>query len=357
MTLTTTQKSEHGAQGPSAHAGHGQSNDPGKSTTGWLERIEPGFMSMIEMTDGTPRSSDGLQMEWITTPFGPFFPGLPGGLALDLTLDGDTVVEARPGSLVARADLLQDGPLPAAEYVAKLAAEMRLTPVSYGLLACRAIEAATGLAPDEDTEQRRAAAQEREKITSHLFWLAQMGRQLGLVRIGRRAATLGLVVRCADQAAIRGQMVAIGRLVAQIRDTRFLAGRLAATGQLPPGAEWLGPTDADTAGINTAAGRLAARLTDITESLVRIDSAPGITLPELANIADVSGHGEASLETPRGVASLHVEIDAGRVVTAELDTPSARHIALVGAITQQRELADALVAVASLDLSPWEMMP
>ena len=51
------------------------------------------FMSMIEMTEGMPESGDGLIMEWVPAPYGPLFPGLPGGLSLTFTLDGDTVAE------------------------------------------------------------------------------------------------------------------------------------------------------------------------------------------------------------------------------------------------------------------------
>ena len=47
------------------------------------------FMSMIEMTEGMPASGDGLIMEWVPAPYGPLFPGLPGGLSLTFTLDGD----------------------------------------------------------------------------------------------------------------------------------------------------------------------------------------------------------------------------------------------------------------------------
>ena len=46
-------------------------------------------MSMIEVTKDLPRSADGLAMDWMEVPFGPVFPGLPGGLKLTLTLDGD----------------------------------------------------------------------------------------------------------------------------------------------------------------------------------------------------------------------------------------------------------------------------
>lgn len=61
-----------------------------------------GFMSMVEMTKDLPRSSDDLPMEWVAAPFGPLFPGLPGGLSLTLTLDGDTVARAKARGMKGR---------------------------------------------------------------------------------------------------------------------------------------------------------------------------------------------------------------------------------------------------------------
>ena len=52
---------------------------------------EGGFMSMVAMTADLPRSADGLPMEWFEAPFGPLFPGLPAGLDVTFTLDGDGV--------------------------------------------------------------------------------------------------------------------------------------------------------------------------------------------------------------------------------------------------------------------------
>jgi Ni,Fe-hydrogenase III large subunit len=51
-----------------------------------------------------------------------------------------------------------------------------------------------------------------------------------------------------------------------------------------------------------------------------------------------------------------VAVEGGAVSIVELDTPSTRHLGLVKAVTEQKELADALVGVASLDLSPWEVV-
>ncbi|WP_269084937.1 heavy metal-binding domain-containing protein, partial [Sulfitobacter sp. HI0076] len=84
----------HGAHGHGDHGGHGKQQDHsghdghdghaghGGHSEAAIDGIEPHFMSMVEMTEGQPRSSDGLQMDWIEVPFGPFFPGLPAGLRL-----------------------------------------------------------------------------------------------------------------------------------------------------------------------------------------------------------------------------------------------------------------------------------
>mgnify|MGYP000250544100 FL=1 len=96
-------------------------------------------MSMVEMTEGQPRSSDGLQMDWIEVPFGPFFPGLPAGLRLTLTLDGDTVAGSEVRSLVGRAELVDGPQMRVADFVERLAAMMPLSPVAYRTLACAAM--------------------------------------------------------------------------------------------------------------------------------------------------------------------------------------------------------------------------
>lgn len=344
MNLVKTEPAESGHAGGHDHGG-------GSSLLDGLVGLEPGFMSMIEMTDGTPRSSNGLQMEWITTPFGPFFPGLPGGLTLELELDGDTVVSAKTGSLTGPQDLLQNGPLAAADYVAALGAQMPLATVAYQLLACRAIEAAAKATPTEDTNTARSAALARERITSHLLWLSQLGRQLGLKGIEREAATLHLLVHAAAPEAITALGPRLKRLATKARRTWFLSRRLATVGTLPPEAAWDGPTSADT----TAAGRLAARLAEISTSLIEVSKATSLTPPALVDIGKATGTGQANVQTARGLASLQVELREGAVVSATLETPSSRHVSLVNPLIEQQELSDALVAIASLDLSPWEL--
>jgi Ni,Fe-hydrogenase III large subunit len=63
----------------------------------------------------------------------------------------------------------------------------------------------------------------------------------------------------------------------------------------------------------------------------------------------------ATIETPRGAASLHIEVHHGQIQVAHVTAPSSQHARLVPHVVEQAELADALVGIASLDLSPWEM--
>ena len=64
---------------------------------------------MIEVTKDLPRSADGLAMDWLEVPFGPVFSGLPGGLKLTLTLDGDGVTEGQAISLVGMVNEVEEG--------------------------------------------------------------------------------------------------------------------------------------------------------------------------------------------------------------------------------------------------------
>jgi Ni,Fe-hydrogenase III large subunit len=61
----------------------------------------------------------------------------------------------------------------------------------------------------------------------------------------------------------------------------------------------------------------------------------------------------ATVETPRGPATLHLMIEAGAVKSAHLTTPFDALAAEVPAMVAQMELADALIAIGSLDLDPW----
>ena len=69
----------------------------------------------------------------------------------------------------------------------------------------------------------------------------------------------------------------------------------------------------------------------------------------------MSGTGEATVDTPRGEARLSLKLERGHVKSYELDTACSQHIGLVPKLVEGQELGDALLAVGSLDLSPWEV--
>ena len=58
----------------------------------------------------------------------------------------------------------------------------------------------------------------------------------------------------------------------------------------------------------------------------------------------------------RGAATLRVMLEGGEVTGFELDVPSTKHLELVGPVAEGEELADALVGVVSLDISPWGLL-
>ena len=350
--------SEHGhdshEHGGHDHVGHGHSgHDHGGHDHG-----ASGFMSMIEVTKDLPRSADGLAMDWMEVPFGPVFPGLPGGLKLTLTLDGDGVTEGQATSLVGMINESEEGKeIDAETFIERLASAMPLASVSYRLLACLAIERAAGLENDSATDQARAVALECERIASHLGWLAQTGRQLGFAWLTDRAATLQLEIRRASGKRLVELTPALQALAARLGRTPLLKSRLKGIGVLPSGTAGLsGPVAraADDAG--DAWARLWQRLDEIITSLDYIKATGEPGLPVLRNIGRGSGTGEATVETPRGEAQLSLILEHGQVKSYRLDTACSHHIGLVAKLVEGRELGDALVAVGSLDLSPWEVI-
>jgi len=343
-----------------------------------MDHGDMAFMSMVEVTRNLPRSRDGLPMDWIEVPFGPLFPGLPGGLLLALTLDGDTVAKADVRSLVANGHGLQGTGGDAGNLIEHLGGMDPLAPVAYRVLACRALEQAAGVAIGVETAHARVGALERERIASHLGWLAEFGRQTGFAWLARRAGELQLRFIHAGIDQIAGLRPAVHALASRLERTPLLKPRLSGIGRLAPDTALRGPVaraagvkhDARTAdetystlGFSSvireqgdALARLRVRISEITHSLDLVRAAGIADASAPGGIGAVSGEGQATVETPRGTASLRLTLEHGRVMAAQLDTPSTHHLALVGHLIEQRELGDALVAVASLDLSPWEVV-
>ncbi|CAN5160465.1 hypothetical protein BH24ACT16_BH24ACT16_10310 [soil metagenome] len=333
------------------------------------------FMSMLEMTEGAPRGSDGLQMEWVRTPFGPLFPGLPGGLKLAFTLGGDTVEQVEYGSVAGGRGALAGPADSLPEMMRRLDP---LSTLSYRLLAYRALEAVVGKEVDEESTLARVAVQERERAASHLSWLAGFAHVIGYEWLARRAGEIQLAVQTAEAGEISELLRQARMLARRVERTPLLRRRLSGIGELSEPRDGAGPVargsgsqkDTRTSEESYVAlgfepvvreggdalDRLRLRLAEIEQSLTLIESAghhaSGVAFPE-ADTEGSSGSGEATVETPRGVASLRVTLEGGEIREAKLQLPSEPHLRLVEEVTLQREVGDALVGVASLDLSPW----
>ena len=356
---------EHGEHEGLEHGGHG-GHDHG----------DMDFMSMVEMTKDLPRSSDGLQMEWVEdAPFGPLFPGLPGGLTLTLTLDGDTVARAEAEGIESRPSA-EELAGPAEDLIDRLAQLDPLSPVAYRVLALRMLESTASVEPDERTAFARVGALERERAMSHLGWLSIFGRLIGYHWLESRASELQLALaRVSNVDEVARLWVEASRLPRRVEKMPLLRRKLVGVGLLPEGAEPLGPV-ARAGGVaedsracdevyrtlgfepvvragGDALSRLWLRLAEIEQSLDLIQKVGEMTVPGPAMNGEALGEGSAAVETPRGVATLRITPKEGALSAVELDEPSARHLGLVGALAEQQELADALVGVASLDLSPW----
>lgn len=333
-----------------------------------------GFMSMVSMTKDLPRSADGLPMEATEAAFGPFFPGLPGGLDLRLHLDGDTVTKAviTPG-LLSR-DSAGRLPVPSAGFADWLADLDPLTPVAYRVLARRALAQASGqLLPESELlEQMRQLEQER--IASHLNWLIGFSLTIGHAwlhlaaerlykRVQRGTARPAEVVAFSEKVLrlplLRGSLAGIGAMPVVLRHhargpVARAAGQAHDARLADPLYQRLGFAPVVLAEGN-AWGRMLVRLAEMAQSQALLDQiGPLSTPPPAAPAGPANGRGSATLETPRGAATLEVQVQDGQVMAFTLHDPSTRHVALANELVRELELGDALKTIASLDISPWE---
>ena len=333
-----------------------------------------GFMSMVSMTKDLPRSADGLPMEATEAAFGPFFPGLPGGLDLRLHLDGDTVTKAVITSGLLGRDFAGRLPVPAAGFADWLADLDPLTPVTYRALARRALAQASGQPLPESELLAQMRQLEQERIASHLNWLIGFSLTIG-------HAWLYLAAERFYQRWQRGAVrpTGVAAFSQKVRRLPLLRGSLEGIGAMPvvlqhhargPVARAAGQVhDARLAdplyqrlgfapvvlAEDNAWGRLLVRLAEIAQSQALLDQiGPLPTPPPATEAGPATGQGHATLETPRGTATLEVEVKDGQVTAFTLHGPSTRHVALANELVREMELGDALKTIASLDISPWE---
>ncbi len=337
------------------------------------------FMSMVEMTRDMPRSADGLAMERNPAQFGPFFPGLPGGNVIELMLDGDSVHHAtwQGGNPQAALDVL--GLATPRDLLHALENRFPATPQQWRALTVDAVGRATGRASDPSWRLDAVPVLEHERIRSHLAWLLVFAETVGSTTL-RRAATDVL----ASDPTHLAKTDAGAKLLALARQQLFLARRLRRIGCPPSDHAWPHgplaraagrPLDArrddpvyrslDFAPLaleeDNAWGRLELRLREISQSLelsarARRAGGQGRISTDPLEVAPPPGEllGSATLESPQGPSTLTVRFSAGRLQLAKLTAPSAPAMQAVPDLTRDRELADALIAVASLDISTTE---
>ena len=341
---------EHdGARPPAAErpSNDGTSNDGAMQHATMGGGADMGFMSMVRLTQHLPKGADGLPMERVKTAFGPFFPGLPSGLALTLWLDGDTVAQVEVASPVGSRDASSDLSTGSRNLAERWARRHPLAPAAYR----RLVEAAAGGSP---LDLGHVAALELERAASHLNWLADFGHLLGYAWLARHAAAWQLRLRTGCDldrlAALEPKLLDVLRRVPR---TPLLARRMTGIGVLAADElEGVGGPVARAAGLvrdarldepcyrslgfepvvrpeGDALARLRVRLDEIRASVAlalaayRAHGAVGAARPEVERRSErpvESGSGEvvdppvrgSRIETPRGVASLRLRTDGDR---------------------------------------------
>lgn len=354
-----------GRDGEPAHATGGHEDGAGEHDGGHGDHDHHAMMEIR----GEP-SEDRLVMEPIELAVGPLSPSLAGGLVLQLVLDGDVVREGRADATLSRAS--PDRPDP---------------------LAAKACGAALARARGAPRTWLQLAAVETERALGHAAWLRSLGRLLGwqeLVALAHAAVVSLLGPHRAlpgpdggsplDRRARADVCEALGhasralrRLQRRLEGSRRLAARTAGRGALS------GSRLADTAvgGPVARAAGLArdARLDDPlyaklgfrpelraagdAEARTLVRSAEAVAAVRLALSALGQEHdppptttaGGGWIEAPRGPVRVSLEA-TGPAFSAP---GQRRQLELAGELVAGLELAGALVAVASLDLSPWRL--
>lgn len=358
------------------HAGHG--------TYGWDHDMGGDHHHMggdhhdMMAIVGEP-SADGLVMEPIQLGFGRLGTPLPGGLALDVTLDGDVVAESSVEALLGSRASGDEPPLP----------PDLLAPVAWTFAIESAHGERTGVFP-----WARVAALEAERAVSHLAWLRAFARVLGWQLLVDRctAALDGLpplaheLVQWQNERRERDEPAALAVLerasaradgvAALVRGSRSLRLRTAGLGAVTP--EYLervglrGPV-ARAAGLrdDTRAGhplyellgfepvaesggdahaRTLVRAEEVRRSLRLACAALQAGVDGKSTAAAFAGPGQA-VEGPRGPLHAEQRADGWR-----LDAPGSQAaLRTAGEAMVDAEWAASLVALASFDLSPWRV--
>lgn len=256
---------------------------------------------------------DGLRLDVLPVAVGPFFPGFPSGLILEINFSGDLVLNAAVGE---------------------------------GALGRPVAPPRTGLRPFVRalTEPVPIAELELVRAREHLRWLADALVTHGLPALGARALRLAQRVQPGDGGDVRR----FARRIGWTQVTRWSmrgVGRVSADDLAGLGA---GP-------VARAAGLIDdVRLEDPAYRALGFEPVVGkrgdaaarwdVRLAEAANALDLAARAGEARSTPMG----QVESPRGRLEFGS--SASGRLLPLVPQLLQETEWGDAVATVVSLDL-------
>lgn len=331
------------------HQGHDMQSMEGMDH----ESADMGFMSMVMMTENLPKSPDGLPMEWGEVHFGPLFAGLPGGLEATFLLDGDSIAQTEISVESVKRNLEKKWLGSVSNFLHIFSMIDPLTSHTYRILAEEALENAIKKTVDEKTKNQRIILLEKERIINHLNWLASFAMLLHysdlLEKTEQQLANFSKVQTSADFKSLQKDMQ---KLKSNIEGNWFLKKRLAGIGK-------------DTSDGSDAWTRLLVRVSEANDSLDVLQSSNNrhpefisrshTEMPKLVQHDKKSLSGKAVLQTPRGKAELSIRLQNGKVSTVSFTSASTKKIELIPQLVQNSEVGDALIAIASLNISPWEV--
>lgn len=365
----------HGG-GHEMHGGGHEMHGAGHPMEGHHDHMDGDHGDMMAIV-GEP-SADGLVMEPIELTFGPLGTPLPGGLVADVTLDGDVVSGSEVRALLTAQSSSREPPL----------RPDPLAPVSWTLVTESATTQEGGRSP-----WRALAALETERAASHLAWLRALARLLGWELLVERCTdALEGVPALAHELSGGGgatndrrsrELAVLERSAARSEDALALvrrsrplrlrtAGLAAVTAGHVKHADLHGPV-ARASGVprdarsghplyerlgfesvlhdgGDAHARILIRATEARDSLLLASKALREDAEGRPSGTPLAAPGEP-LEGPRGPLRAEQGPHDSQLTAvgtaAALDTAGA---AMVGA-----EWSDALVALASFDVSPWRV--
>lgn len=303
-----------------------------------------GFMSMVMMTDNLPKSPDGLPMEWGEMHFGPLFAGLPGGLETTFLLDGDSIAQTEVSVDSVKRNLDSKWLGNVSNFLNAFSLIDPLLPQTYRILAELGLENALKKPADEKTKVERTLTLEKERATSHLNWLASFASLLHFSSLKEETENhLRELQNIQTADGYKRIQTDIERFTTKINNHWLLKKRLSGIGVI-------GTTDAFT--------RMVTTLSEVNQSLaILTGNSRGAEnrIDHKVNLQDnFPGSSHVTLKTPRGQAGLSIKQQNGKILAVSLTTPSTQKIALIPGLVQNMEVGDALIAVASLNISPWE---